>query len=95
MNCIVAGRLIGTGNRNRDQGQAQLDVSYTASMQKELSEAGNLQLRLGDTSRAMRDAQKATSGQSLGDFSQNQRQLFARLDALKKVQSDFASLTIT
>ena len=43
----------------------------------------------------MRDAQKATSGQSLGDFSQNQRQLFARLDALKKVQSDFASLTIT
>ena len=69
--------------------KGKLDASYTASMQKALTEAGNLQRRLGDTSRAMRDAQKAVGGQSLGGFSQNQRQLLAQLDALKKVQSDF------
>ena len=69
--------------------KGKLDASYTASMQKALTEAGNLQRRLGDTSRAMRDAQKSVVGQSLGGFSQNQRQLLAQLDALKKVQSDF------
>lgn len=69
--------------------KGKLDASYTASMQKALTEAGNLQRRLGDTSRAMRDAQKSVGGQSLGGFSQNQRQLLAQLDALKKVQSDF------
>lgn len=69
--------------------KGKLDASYTASMQKALTEAGNLQRRLGDTSRAMRDAQKAVGGQSLGGFSQNQRQLLAQLDTLKKVQSDF------
>ena len=69
--------------------KGKLDASYTASMQKALTEAGNLQRKLGDTSRAMRDAQKSVGGQSLGGFSQNQRQLLAQLDALKKVQSDF------
>lgn len=69
--------------------KGKLDASYTASMQKALTEAGNLQRRLGDTSRAMRDAQKAVGGQSFGGFSQNQRQLLAQLDSLKKVQSDF------
>ena len=69
--------------------KGKLDASYTASMQKALTEAGNLQRKLGDTSRAMLDAQKAVGGQSFGGFSQNQRQLLAQLDALKKVQSDF------
>lgn len=69
--------------------KGKLDASYTASVQKALAEAGNLQRRLGDTSRAMRDAQKAAGGQSFGGFSQDQQKLLAQLDALKKVQADF------
>lgn len=69
--------------------KGKLDASYTASLQKALAEAGNLQRRLGDTSRAMRDAQKAAGGQSFGGFSQDQQKLLAQLDALKKAQADF------
>lgn len=69
--------------------KGKLDASYTASMQKALSEAGNLQRRIGDTSRAMRDAQKTAGGQPLGGFSGDQQKLLAQLDTLRKVQSDF------
>lgn len=69
--------------------KGKLDNSYTASMQRALAEAGNLQRRLGDTSRAMRDAQKAVGGQSFSGASQNQQKLIAQLEALKKVQENF------
>lgn len=69
--------------------KGKLDGSYTASMQKALAEAGSLQQKLGDTSRAMRDAQRAAGAQSFGGLSEGQRKLMEQLNALKKVQSDF------